>query len=465
MLRLRFNERFELTSAVFLRLLGVVYLISFASFLPQLPGLVGAHGIALAAQWMNELRSQGFAAFWSVPSVFWLNNSDAAMQTACVVGCICGLVMASGRLVRLAAAVCWILYLSIVSVGAPFSNFQWDALLLECGFLALFTGVPITGYAYRLVLFRLMFESGIVKLQSHDPVWHKLTALRYHFWTQPLPNPLAYYAAQLPNWALDSMTLATFLIELILPFLLWGPKRLRRIAAGGFMLLQVMILLTGNYAFFNLLTLALCFWAFDDELLEPLRAWLNSASLSLRTPWVGRAVSAAVAALMLMGVADLAGVWFPSAQTLVAWAEPLELVNRYGLFAVMTTSRTELIIEGSDDGEHWREYEFRYKPGSPNRELPVVAPYQPRLDWQMWFAALGTYNQNEWIGGLVYRLLQGDPATAALMGRSPFPHPPTWIRIEAYDYRFTTRAERSRSGAIWQRTVLGTWLNPVRLKR
>jgi hypothetical protein len=250
---------------------------------------------------------------------------------------------------------------------------------------------------------------------------------------------------------------------------LFTPRLPRLIGTSILMLLQVLILLTGNYAFFNLLTLALCFWGLDDSMFEPARNFLRSGLLSISSRRMIQVTTACVAVLMLIGGWEIAGMLSRSLGSMVApilrYAQSLEIVNQYGLFAVMTTSRTELIVEGSDDGVNWRQYEFRYKPGALNRELPVVAPHQPRLDWQMWFAALGSFDQNRWVGGLVYHLLRGDKDVEKLLERIPFAKPPAQIRIVAYDYQFTTPQERERTGAVWQRRFLGIWLNPVSLRQ
>jgi lipase maturation factor 1 len=455
------------TEAVFLRLLGLIYLISFASFWPQIVGLVGSHGISPANSLVAAVRAQyGAASFWHFPTLFLFRISDGALVACCVAGCIAALLMVSGLLTRLAAFLCWLLYLSIVMIGQPFSNFQWDALLLEAGFLAIFAGSPLLVWAYRFLLFRLMFESGIVKLTSHDPNWRNFHALRFHFFTQPLPTPLAYYANLAPGWLLDSMTVATFVIELLAPFLLFGPRLLRYTAVALFMLLQVLILLTGNYAFFNLLTLALCFWGLDDAVFAPLARWLKTKPL--RPEWARVAASAALVLLMFAGAVEMLGMMLPSLERpslrIREIVGPFEIVNDYGLFAIMTTTRDEIVLEGSDDATHWLEYSFRYKPGDPRRGLPLVAPYQPRLDWQMWFAALGTYNENTWMGGLLYRLLTGEPSVLALLESPPFPKPPKYMRAQLYDYRFTTPDERRRTGAVWQRRLIGSWFGPVSLK-
>lgn len=452
-----------LTGALFLRVLGLIYLISFASFWPQIVGLVGSHGISPADQLIEAVRTQyGHGAWLEFPTLFLFGVTDHALVGCCALGCVAALLLLFGVFPRLAAAACWILYLSIALIGQPFSNFQWDALLLEAGFLAIFAGAPLLVYAYRLLLFRLMFESGVVKLTSHDPNWASFHALRFHFFTQPLPTPLAYYAAQLPDWMLDGMTAATLGIELFLPFLLFAPSLYRRVAAAFFVLLQVIILLTGNYAFFNLLTLGLCIWALDDTSFAAFGRWLKL--VQLKPAWMRAAASLVLGVLMFAGGLQAFVAVFPSYEYLTLpirmFAGPFEIVNNYGLFAVMTTTRPEISIEGSDDGEHWREYVFKYKPGPVKRGLPLVAPYQPRLDWQMWFAALGSYGQNGWVGELMLRLLAGEPSVTSLLAPSPFAKPPKYIRALLYDYTFTSPHERSETGAVWNRRLLGVWAGP-----
>ena len=399
----RDGQKFQITEALFLRLLGLIYVSSFASFAWQIVGLSGSRGVAPASEFLKAIREQsGGTSFTQVPTIFWLGINDTVLLWSCIAGSICGLSMAAGRFARLSSAICWILYLSIVAVGQPFSNFQWDALLLETGFLALFAGAPLLAWAYRFLLFRLMFESGLVKLFSHDPNWRNLHALRFHFMTQPLPNPVAWYADHLPFWALDSMTAATLIIELAAPLLLFAPRRFRHTGTGLLILLQLVILSTGNYAFFNLLTIALCLWGLDDDAFGRLDFLANRSRFTDKR-WFRAAASAGLIMLMVIGVLSFLRALQPrlvrSTSRLFAALEPFEVVNTYGLFAVMTTNRAEIVIEGSDDQVHWKEYAFRYKPGDPRRELPLVAPYQPRLDWQMWFAALGTYQESPWVAG------------------------------------------------------------------
>jgi hypothetical protein len=466
---------YPLTEALFLRLLGLTYLAAFGSFWPQIVGLIGSSGIAAAAPSLSAMRSELgiMRALAFAPSLFWFGINDSLLLWCCGLGCAAALLLTLGFWSRAAVTVCWILYLSIVSVGAPFTNFQWDALLLECGFLALFAGSPFLVWAYRALLFRLMFESGLVKLLSGDPNWRNLHAIRYHFLTQPLPNPLAYYLYRSPTWLLDSFTAATLGIELIAPFLIFGPRRVRQIGVALLMLLQFTIILTGNYAFFNFLSLALCLWGLDDRTFRPLtrfllhrRSALPDAGSKTARP-LRAAASLVLAALMLLGAVQLVQMLLPGFsepfRSSLATLAPFEVLNRYGLFAVMTTTRPEIIIEGSNDQVNWREYSFPYKPGELHRPLPLVAPYQPRLDWQMWFAALGAFSENRWVGNLMYRLLTGEPAVIKLLNPPPFPKPPRYMRAMLYNYTFTTPQERARTGAVWKRELQGIWFGPVSL--
>lgn len=233
------------------------------------------------------------------------------------------------------------------------------------------------------------------------------------------------------------------------------------------MLLQTAILLTGNFAFFNLLTLALCLWGLDDRAFASLKPFLRENGQAIGRRPVRMAMQAAIGCLMLLGAIKLCEVLRPievrSFSGLLSALAPFELVNNYGLFASMTTTRPEIVIEGSDDLKDWREYSFPYKPGELHRSLPLIAPFQPRLDWQMWFAALGSYQENTWVGGLMYRLLTGEPHVTGLLDKPPFAKPPRYMRALLFDYQFTTPGERSRTGAVWQRKLLGTYFGPVSL--
>jgi hypothetical protein len=353
-------------------------------------------------------------------------------------------------------------------------SFQWDSLLLEVGFLAIFLtgGSRLIVWLYRWLVFRYVFLSGVVKLLSGDPTWHDLTALEYHFWTQPLPTPLAWYAAQLPNWLLIGGTAAALIIELGSVFLIFLPRRLRAAAACCVLLLQSLILLTGNYNFFNLLTMLMCVFLFDDAALgRCIPRWFESRALS-SAPRPARTATVIATALTLIVVpVGLNRIWqtfsrtdLPGLGAVTQAVAPLQIVNPYGLFAVMTTTRPEIVIEGSADGQTWREYVFRYKPGPLSRPALWNIPHQPRLDWQMWFAALGSLRENPWIVSLMFRLLEGSPPVLGLLASNPFADaPPKFVRAQLYDYRFADRRTHMLTGQWWVRRLEGRYFPQVSL--
>ena len=462
-------HRYQVTEFLFLRALGVIYAIAFGSLSTQILGLVGEHGILHAASTMQAMhQALGGRAYWDVPSLLWLNMSDHAMSWCCGLGVFLALLLAINVLPRLCAALCFVLYLSIASVGQPFTLFQWDALLLEAGFLAIFSGIPWLVWVYRFLIFRLMFESGMVKLLSGDHNWENLHALRFHFMTQPLPNPVAWYVHHFQPWLLDSLTGWTLVIELVAPFLLFLPRRIRHVGAKFLIALQVCIALTGNYAYFNLLTLALLIWAFDDQSFEGvaarLKRWRPSSSSTFWTRFKAlRAVATGVLLLVVyLGVLQVVSLFAPDLagrlSSPLTWTAPFQVVNSYGLFAIMTTTRPEIVFEGSNDQQTWQEYELPYKPGDVHRGLPVIAPLQPRLDWQLWFAALSTEQQEPWVGVVALRLLQGEPQVLRLFSKVPFQRPPRYIRALRYLYSFTTPQERIQTGNIWNRRPIGPYL-------
>jgi len=450
------------TTTVFLKALGAIYLIAFVSFGVQAAGLIGSRGILPVANYLPAMHEAlGAGAFWYAPTVFWVNSSDIALRVAWIAGAALAIVLMLGFFRRACLIAMLILYISISTAGQDFWSFQWDILLTEAGFLAIFAdGSPGRTWLFRWLLFRLMFMSGLVKLLSGDPTWRDLTALSYHYETQPLPTPIAWYMYQLPAWFHKASTVLVFIVELLVPFLIFAPLKPRRIAVVPMIGLQVLILLTGNYTFFNLLAIALCVFLFADG---PAR----DARPETRTH---RAVTMALMVFVLTtsGLQFLETFRVPlpaPARSYLAWISPLRLINSYGLFAVMTTTRPEIVVEGSNDGTTWMPYEFRYKPGDVKRAPPWVAPYQPRLDWQMWFAALGNADENRWVYNFAARLMQGSAPVLSLLQRNPFPaSPPRYIRALVYDYRFTDFAERRRNGAWWRREEKVTYLPPISLR-
>jgi lipase maturation factor 1 len=463
---------------VFLRLLGAVYLVAFLSFWVQAEGLVGTHGILPIRDLLLLARERlGPSRYWVLPTVFWLGDGDPALHVVCASGAALAVLALLGRARPLVMFGLWGLYLSLAVAGEDFLSFQWDVLLLEAGLLAVplaprgllrpRPGLPplLVVWMYRWLLFRLMFGSGVVKLRSGDLAWRSLRALEYHYETQPLPTWVGFYAHHLPASVHVASAAVMFLIELVLPWLIWFPGRWRRLPLVAFVAFQILIAVTGNYAFFNLLTIALCVFLADPGLLPqrwrpPAPAGETAATLfgawprALLAPFAG--VVVLVSALQFSEATLRVGVPWPSPVFWLARAvSPLRSVNSYGLFAVMTTTRPEIVVEGSDDGETWRAYEFRYKPGDPHRRPGFVAPHQPRLDWQMWFAALGgSCDQSPWLQGLFQRLREGSPPVVGLLGSNPFPdRPPRYVRALLYDYRFADLAAQRRTGEWWQRRL------------
>ncbi|PYS12028.1 MAG: membrane protein [Acidobacteria bacterium] len=459
--------------SIFLRGLAITYLMAFASFLPQVNGLIGSKGILPVSDYLESIDSQyldtGYALF---PTLAWFDSSDRFLHLMIWAGIVLAILLFL-RIVPLVAAIgLWVLYLSLDTVGQIFFSFQWDALLLETGFAAilltpwglrpLYRNPPprMAIWLFRFLIFRLTLESGAVKLLSGDPTWRSLTALNYHYETQPLPTPPAWFAHHLPAFVQKISVIGVFAIELVVPFLFLTTRPLRRVGALITIAFQCLIAFTGNYTFFNLLTIVLCFVPLFDDGEAPEPRWSR---------WVVSTASVALIALGLLQLLTMFGIPGTVPERIASIdfrAQTFHIVNRYGLFAVMTTTRPEIIIEGSDDAENWKAYEFKYKPGDVNRPLTWVAPYQPRLDWQMWFAALSNYQDNPWFPQLLRRLLEGSPDVLNLLAINPFPNkPPRLVRARTYDYHFSDAPTRRRTGAIWTRRYLGEYFPVVGLKQ
>ncbi|MDE0426984.1 MAG: lipase maturation factor family protein [Candidatus Poribacteria bacterium] len=457
---------------LFLRALGGIYLIAFLSLWVQVHGLIGSNGILPADQFLTAVRQQvGTSGYHLVPTLFWLNPSDLCLHLLCAGGAVLSLVLIAGFFPTWTLVGLWAFYLSLVSVGQVFLSFQWDVLLLEAGFLAIFfaplqirdtlsrTSQPSSAFLWlsRWLLFRLMFASGFVKLAS-DEVWRNLTALNFHYETQPLPTSIAWYVHQLPEWFQKVSVLGMFAVELVIPFLIFAPRRLRTAGCIGFVGLQVLIILTGNYCFFNLLTIALCLLLIDDVAWKRLlpKRLMPSIRLLEQAPHRYSRICIGVVAVLLFLLSGLrfSGQLFRDGRLPdVAWITPFRSVNTYGLFADMTESRPEIIVEGSNDRITWKAYEFRWKPGDLTNAPKWVAPHQPRLDWQMWFAALqGDYQNTYWFLNFMGSLLRGNPEVLKLLAENPFPDtPPRYVRATLYNYHFTDLATKRSDGTWWDR--------------
>ncbi|WP_394837766.1 lipase maturation factor family protein [Pendulispora rubella] len=452
---------FVLTRWIFLRLVGICALAAFVSLATQIEGLIGSHGIAPAPPLLGMALGDG-----ALVGIAWAGAAASALVA---------LDVATGW----ALLAAWLLYLALANVSGPFLQYQWDALLLETLVAALFLApwrrirpsldrerppARTALWLLRFLIFKLVFLSGAVKRLSGDPSWRDLTALDYHYWTQPLPAWTSWYVAQLPPWAHALSARGMFFIELYLPLLVFVPRRGRWLAFLGFLLLQLAIGATGNYGFFNALTIALAVILLDDaQILGALPARFARKLEGVRTtaqPLRRLSIVASLAGALLFFSAER--TWYavrglheePAAFRAMGHSlAPLSLVHAYGLFAVMTTTRREIHLEGSDDGITWQPYTFRYKPDDPRTSPRFIPMHLPRLDWQMWFFALSEdCAEDPAYIAFVARLLDGSPAVSGLLAGDPFAgRKPRYIRSRSEMYRFTTRAERAATGAYWAR--------------
>ena len=446
------------TRGLLLRGMGLAYLSAFGSLAVQVDGLIGERGILPAAELFGQARQvlgASLTRFWLVPSLLWIDASDRMLHFLCWGGVVLAAALTVGLLPGVVAGLLWVFYLSLVVAGQVFLGYQWDSLLLEAGFLAILLAPgslwlarardepwPWSIWLVRWLVFRLMFLSGLVKLTSGDPVWWAWQALEHHYQTQPLPTWTSWYIHQLPpgfHWLSVGFM---FFVELITPFFVLGPRPIRVAGFVSLVLLQVLIAATGNYGFFNVLTIVLCLSWLDDRDW----GWLKGRVTRFRSrvssppatgedvvlrPWSlpRRFVTAAVGMVLVLATAAqmLEAAW-PAAPipgelfVLQNALAPLRIANTYGLFAVMSTRRPEITIEGSEDGSSWRPYRFRWKPCELDRR-PRFAPFHlPRLDWQMWFAALGGNCVGQpWFLRFEQRLLEGSPPVLALLRDDPFP--------------------------------------------
>jgi predicted DCC family thiol-disulfide oxidoreductase YuxK len=503
----------------FVRMLGLVYLIAFVSLWIQVDGLVGGNGMSPVSQFLPAVQQQiGLDAYFLLPTLCWFDSSNAFLHFLCGGGVVLSSLLIFGVAPALSLVVLFVFYLSLTIAGQVFLNFQWDVLLLETGFLSIFLApwrlwprdlllwpgsatpgtatsaiaspVSRTGlFLLKFLLFKLMLMSGVVKLTSGDDSWgwlnhsfhwSALTALDYHYWSQPLPTVFSWWADKTPEWFKHFSVAFCLAVEIIAPFFIWAPRRPRLAAAGLVIFLQMVIALTGNYCFFNLLTITLCLLLIDDaaigtvrrDIRAPINGAPNASPARTGRPLPNRLCSYAAIAVIVVTFPINAWLIFsafkPQSRPL-GWLanfyeqlEPFRIVNGYGLFRVMTKDRCEIVVEGSTDGINWAPYEFKWKPGDVKRAPGWCAPHQPRLDWQMWFAALETPKQNPWFVGLIVRLLEGSEDVTGLLARNPFPDkPPHYIRATFYRYRFTNSEERRQTGAWWKRQELREYLPTI----
>ena len=468
---------YQLTRLVIERGLGLTYVLAFLVALNQFPALLGERGLLPVPRYL------GSAGFGEAPSLFHLRYSDRLLRAVALTGValsvslVLGLLQAGPLwLPMLGWFVLWVLYLSIVNVGQRFYAFGWESLLLEAGFLAIFLGNARTAppfpilILFRWLAFRLELGAGLIKLRG-DPCWRDLTCMDYHHETQPMPNPLSWYAHRLPRAFHRIEVLGNYVAQLVAPFLLLLPQPLATI--GGLVMLgtQAYLVASGNYAWLNLLTMVLVVSAIPDSFIRTLLPGAGAPPALAAPPlWFMVAVGAVTALVVVLSywpVRNLLG----GRQLMNAAFNRYHLVNTYGAFGSVTRERYEVVIEGTDAEELseqtvWREYEFKAKPGDPRRRPPQVAPYHLRLDWLMWFAGISPSYAQDWFRPFLTRFLEGDPAVVRLLRRNPFPDaPPVRVRARYYRYRFTSRQKRRETGAWWMRELVGDYVPPVELRR
>jgi hypothetical protein len=503
---------------LFLRALGFIYFSAFFSLVFQIRGLIGPAGILPANEYLQIVaRSFGHVTrFWFAPTLLWFSGRPQMLVALCWVGMLASLLLVFNVWPRGMLLICSVCFLSFVSAGEDFSGYQSDGMLLEAGFIALFFAPPgfrplwgadqppsrASLFLLQWEWFRIYFESGIAKLASGDPQWRHMTAMDEYYQNGPLPTWIGWYAQHLPHWFHVSTTYATLALELGLVWMLFLPRRLRIVCFVIATLWQLGVILTANYTFLNYLVLALGFLLLDDHvaLTFLLRRWRKSfvdhgdqtqrpdshsdsrnvvpessetihSEASAENRWDIFYSPLAVLKITLISVV-LSCIFYATAVQLlwmvfptiplptgpVAALDPFRIANRYGLFAVMTRGRYEIEFQGSQDGQVWVSYPFRFKPQDPSKPPGIYAPYQPRFDWNLWFASLGSWREYPIVPNTEVRLLANDPDVLALFAGNPFPgEPPREVRAVLWQYWFTTMAEKRAQGLWWRRQPMGLY--------
>ncbi len=475
---------------LFLRCLGLIFFSAFYSLVFQIRGLIGPHGILPAQSYLAEVaRVLGAWRFWFAPSVFWWSASDRALLAVCIAGMLASLLLVLNICPRGMLVACLGAFLSFISAAQDFASYQSDGMLLEAGFISLFLapagwrprwGMPdppsrASRFLLVWLMFRIYFESGIAKILGHDPEWRNFTAMDQYYQNGPLPTWIAWYAHHLPHGFHAATAVLTLALELVLIFAVFLPRRSRILLFFVITPWQIGIILTSNYAFLNYLVLVLGFLLLDDEFLarwlSPGRRAALAAEFSLEAmpvqsvgwetrfrtwvqlvflTWVFYATSFLLLSMFTRQV--------PLPALPVRALEPFRIANDFGLFAVMTRDRYEIEFQGSRDGQNWTPYPFRHKPQDLNAPPRIYAPYQPRFDWNLWFASLGSWREHTFVLQVEQRLLGGEPDVLALFAGNPFPgQPPRQIRAVLWQYWFSDWKEKSEQGLWWRRERIGLY--------
>jgi hypothetical protein len=464
---LNHDPRYRFVGWLFLRCLGIIYLAAFVSAALEIQGLVGAEGILPAESYLQRLYGQFGSISWlRFPTLFWLGHSDASLVLASYAGCVVAVLLVFGWRPLLSTVLLFVLYLSLFRVGQVFFNFQWDYLLLEAGFLAIFLALGpsrLLIFLFHWLLFRLRFLSGLAKVLGGDPSWSGLTALNHYFETQPLPHIGSWYAHQLPTPLLQAGTGFTLFVELVVPFFIFLPRPFRLTAAGLTIAIQLMIILTSNHNFINLLTIALCMFLLDDQALRRiLPGRLLQVGVRATYPGLGKAILAPAGIILMLASSIGIHDFVTGQRDRAAWDSPVNWVrgwgqaNVYHVFPSMQTERQELVLQGSQDGKQWLSYRFRYKPNSPDDYPAFIVPLHPRLDWMIWFIPPQHEAMRFWFERFLWGLKNNAPAITELLEHNPFAaEPPRYLRVLAYRYRFTSPQERAANNRVWHAELLG----------
>ena len=471
---------------LFLRALGCIYFSVFFSLLFQLRGLIGTYGILPAGPYLADLHAGGLLRYWVAPTLLWLSPGNGMLMALTWAGLAASLLVALNILPRWSLVVCFVCFLSFVGASQDFGQYQSDGMLLEAGLLAIFAAPagllpgwgrrsPAPRAAILLLLwewFRIYFESGIVKLQSGDPTWRNLTAMYEYYQNGPLPTWIGWYLQHLPHWFQIATAGLTLGMELLLVFLVFCGRRARIACFFIVTVWQIGVIATANYAFLNYLVLVLAVLLLDDAAVHRFvpRRWrpqltgespqpksstrvrrvLDAAATAILLAWIGYATTAELVVLLWPAA--------PMPMGPVALLEPFRVANSYGLFATMTPHRYEIEFQGSNDGTTWTPYPFRYKPQDPHHRPRIYAPYQPRFDWNLWFASLGPWQQASIVPLTQERLLTGDRDVLGLFAGDPFAgHPPRLVRTVLWQYWFSTPQQKRAEGVWWRRELLGTY--------
>ncbi|HEY6253318.1 MAG TPA: lipase maturation factor family protein [Candidatus Angelobacter sp.] len=480
---------------IFLRALGLIYFSAFYSFLFQIKGLFGSQGILPVREYLPAVKQYypGIKAIWFAPTLFWFGSSDHALMIVCWLGIAASLAVVFNLWPRLSLVVCLVCFLSFISTAQEFSSYQSDGMLLEAGFISLFFAPPglrpglgathLPSRASRFLLqwewFRIYFESGLVKLVSGDYSWRHLTAMDDYYQNGPLPTWIGWYVQHLPQKFHAFTALLTLVMELGIVFMLFLPRRLRVICFFIVTPFQIGIILTANYTFLNYLVLALGVLLLDDGFIRPIlpQRWREPIKMEESRPPTRGKLEAWMVPMRRM-IAGISLWWIFYATTVLMFAifprgnvfpdgpvqllEPFRIANRYGLFANMTHQRYEIEFQGSNDGVTWTPYPFRYKPQDPTKAPGIYAPYQPRFEWNLWFASLESGLQNPWVRETEERLLTNSQQVLSLFAGNPFPNgPPQKVRAVISQYWFTDMETKRKTGAWWRRELLGLYANSL----